>query len=411
MTPDSPAPTGPTCPASGSLRSAIGAALFLILVGGLVAVACRRTAGPSTSLAPVATGAVPAAIVTTLATPPSGVADPDDQPGPTGPSGGLVEAIPPGAAPSSASGAPYPLTAPGCCARPFWRADGAALWFIDRPPGGPTGVYEAALDSPLAQPRLITGTIGALSPDQRYRVDQEAGRTTLLRLADGRRFEVAAAGRALSFSPGGGQVAWQAGGGPENAGGGQPQNPANRVFVSAVEGGEAREVVSLANGSLLGWLSEGELLLRVREGRDSVIDELRAQGLDGGPPRSLLRAERLRGLTLSSDRSWLAQTPGANGLWVAGTRPGSAPPRRIDGLFGAFKWRDARRLLVVPLEMGAPAHRLLELDMSDGKQRTLSDPAAPFRIADGDWSVSPDGRHLAFANAADDAIWVLPLGD
>ena len=119
---------------------------------------------------------------------------------------------------------------------------------------------------------------------------------------------------------------------------------------------------------------------------------------------------------MSTDRSWLAyqvsgaQTPGANGLWVTGTGPGSAPPRKIDGLFGAFKWRDARRLLVVPLEMDAPAHRLLELDMSDGKQRTLSDPTAPFRIADGDWSISPDGRHLAVANAADDAIWVLPLG-
>lgn len=382
-----------------------------------MAVACRRTASPSTTGAPVATDAVPPADVGTLATPPSRAGDPDEQPGPAGPGDGPVDATHPGAAPSSASGAPYPLTAPGCCARPFWRADGGALWFIDRPPGGPTGFYEAALDSPLAQPRLITSTIGALSPDQRYRVDQEAGRTTLLRLADGRRFDLAAEGRALSFSPGGGQVAWQVGGGPENAGGGPPQNPANRIYVSAVEGGEAREVVSLANGSLLGWLNEGELLLRARESRDSVIDELRAQGLDGGPPRSLLRAERLRGLTLSTDRSWLAyqvsgaRTPGANGLWVAGTRPGSAPPRRIEGLFGAFKWRDARRLLVVPLEMGAPAHRLLELDMADGNERTLSRPTAPFRIADGDWSVSPDGRHLAFANAADDAIWVLPLGD
>jgi len=31
------------------------------------------------------------------------------------------------------------------------------------------------------------------------------------------------------------------------------------------------------------------------------------------------------------------------------------------------------------------------------------------RIADGDWSLSPDGRHVAYTNAQDDAVWVMAL--
>ncbi len=144
------------------------------------------------------------------------------------------------------------------------------------------------------------------------------------------------------------------------------------------------------------------------------------------PGRPILRAERLRGLSLSRDQSWLAYTVtgsdqrDANGLWIAPTTEGGPAPRRISP-FGAFRWRDGRRLLVVPLEPGAASHRLLEVDAATGEQRELSirtmpgDPAdgsagPAFRIADGDWSVSPDGRQLAWVAAEGWGIWVMGLG-
>ncbi len=325
-------------------------------------------------------------------------------------------AVPPVAPLVAPPGQPVRLTAPGCCARPFWRADSGALWFIDKPEGGETGFYEVALDAPLAAPALITSTIASLSPDQRWRIALTRDRTTLTRLADGAAFDVPAAGRGVSFSPNGERIAWQVGGGPGNAAGGPPADPSNRIFVAAVDGTGAREVSRLANGSLSGWLDDATLLVRVREGRDSDVDQLRTLPVDGGEGRELLRSERLRGVALSADRSWLAYTvsgsttAGANGLWIAATGAGAAPPRRLDGRFGAFRWRDGRRLVVIPFEMGAASHRLLELDAETGAERALTDPAVtPLRIADGDWSLSPDGRHVAYANAADDALWVMAL--
>ena len=324
--------------------------------------------------------------------------------------------VPPVVPPVAPLGQPVRLTAPGCCARPFWRADSRALWFIDKPEGGETGFYEVALDAPLMTPALITSTIASLSPDQRWRVALTRERTTLTRLADGAAFDVPAAGRGVSFSPNGERIVWQEGGGPGNAAGGPPADPSNRIFVAAVDGTAAREVTRLANGSLSGWLDDTTLLVRVREGRESDIDQLRTLPLDGGEGREILRSERLRGIALSTDRSWLAYTvsgstsTGANGLWIAATRAGGAPPRRLDGRFGAFRWRDGRRLVIIPFEMGAASHRLLELDAETGAERALSDPAAtPLRIADGDWSLSPDGRHVAYTNAQDDAVWVMAL--
>jgi hypothetical protein len=38
-----------------------------------------------------------------------------------------------------------------------------------------------------------------------------------------------------------------------------------------------------------------------------------------------------------------------------------------------------------------------------------SPETTPFRIANGDWTVSPDGRRIAYVSADDYAIWVIEL--
>lgn len=395
----------PQRPGAGACRRVLAAAsLFLVTVS---VGACRRGDGapdpataPLSAQAPILGGAASSEA-------PSSSVEADES---------TTGAASASSSPAAPAGPPFRLTEPGCCARAFWRLDSRSLWFIDRPAGGQTGFYAVTLDAPLAPPTLITSTIASLSPDQRWSVAQTRERTTLTRLEDGQRFEVPSAGRAVSFSPAGLQIAWQVGGGPNNAAGGPPADPSNRIHVAAVDGSGDRQVAALENGSLAGWLDEQQLLIRVRQGRDSDVDELQALPLDGRPARALLRSERLRGVSLSTDRSWLAYsvsgstTPGANGLWIAATAPGSAAPRRLDGLFGAFRWRDGRRLVIIPFEPGAASHRVIELDAPTGARRALTDPAVtPFRIADGDWSLSPDGRHLAFLSAADDALYALAL--
>lgn len=71
-----------------------------------------------------------------------------------------------------------------------------------------------------------------------------------------------------------------------------------------------------------------------------------------------------------------------------------------------------RRLLVIPFRPEAASHELWELDINAGEARRLTHPdATPFKIANGDWSVSPDGRHVAFLDSRDRNIWLLTLVD
>ena len=84
------------------------------------------------------------------------------------------------------------------------------------------------------------------------------------------------------------------GGGPDNAGGGPPTDPSNRIFVAAVDGSKARELTRLADGSIAGWLDDATLLVRVREGRDSDVSRLITLPLNGSEGREILKGERLR---------------------------------------------------------------------------------------------------------------------
>lgn len=316
------------------------------------------------------------------------------------------------APPIAAPGAAVRLTDGGCCVRPLWRADGRALWFIDRPPGGETGIYEARLDAPLAPPALLTTTVGSYSPDQRWRIELATGRTTLHRLADGAAFDVPAGGRSVTFSPDGSRIAWQS----TNPGASFERQVA-RIVVAAPDGSGAAEVAQLPRGSLADWLGPDALLVRGRETADSDVEVLWRQPLDGSARTEILRSERLRNLALSPDKRWLAYTVSgaaaadANGLWLAPV-DGAAPPRKLDGLFGAYRWRDGGRLVIVPFDVGAPSMRLVEVDAASATARPLTDPASlPLRIAAGDWSISPDGRHVAYVSAGDRNIWVLALPD
>ena len=87
----------------------------------------------------------------------------------------------------------------------------------------------------------------------------------------------------------------------------------------------------------------------------------------------------------------------------------SGENQKLD-IFGAYRWRDANRLLVIPLELDQESHRLLQVDPTNGQVEELIDPKTdPFRISNGDWSVSPDGNQLAFVSAEDRNIWVIKL--
>jgi Tol biopolymer transport system component len=172
-------------------------------------------------------------------------------------------------------------------------------------------------------------------------------------------------------------------------------------------------VIRLYGGGFSGWFPDGRLLV---SGRLDPAEETQAYlvvPLSGGAPVELARGERLRGALISPQGTWLvylvtfSDRPGENGLWLANTTTGEK--RRLD-IFGAYRWRDDGRLLVVPLDLTQPVHRLLQVEAASGVSRPLTDPQLePFKIANGDWSVSPQGRAIAFVSAADNNIWLIEL--
>jgi hypothetical protein len=305
-----------------------------------------------------------------------------------------------------------PLTSGGCCVQPFWSLDSQQILFIDKPsPDAPPGLWSVDLQGGL--PLFASDRLGILSNDQQLRAFPEAGQTVVERLSDGQRWVIPSGGRAVSFSSDGQQVAWTAGQT------GSTSNTAPRqIWVSRVDGSQARQVYAVAGGSIAGWLPDGRLLISERLLAPETGQALRALTLpadDASQPllTELARGERVRGISISPDGRWLAYLvtlsadPEQNGIWLVNTQ--NAEKRRLE-FFGGYRWRDGNRLLVVPLDLGQPAHRLWQVDVENDEANALTDPAiTPFKIANGDWSVSPDGRHVAFLSAVDNNIWLLTL--
>jgi len=299
------------------------------------------------------------------------------------------------------------LTSGGCCVGPTWSPDGSRVLFIDKPsPDAPSGLWGVAASG--GAPELFTGRLGVYSPDMSLLAFPQDGETIVERLADGQQSIIPSEGRQVSFSPDGAWVAWTAG-----QGGGPNDREARTVWVSRSDGSEAHEVVRLLGGGFSAWFPDGRLLVSGRLTPEEETQAYYAVSPAGGEPQVLARGERLRGGLLSPGGTWLvylvafsAQAE-ENGLWLVPTTGGER--RRIE-LFGAYRWRDDSRLLIVPLDLTQPDHRLVQIEADSGEAHPLTDPLVePFKIANGDWAVSPDGRSVAFVSAADGNIWLIEL--
>jgi len=303
------------------------------------------------------------------------------------------------------------LTSGGCCVQPFFSPDGAQVLFLDKPaPDAPSGFWGVFISG--GEPVFWTDRLGIYARDGSLRAFPEAGNTIVERLADGQRWRIQSYGRPVSFSPDNQWVAWTTG----NAG---PPFGANlrNVWVSRVDGTEAHKVVDLINGGFSGWLPGGRILISGSLGSGDEDQAFWAYTLADGSSFEVARGPRLRNGTLSPGSSWLAYTvtfsgdPAQDGLWLANVASGE---RYRSDLFGSFRWRDDAHLLVVPLDLEVlqttGSHVLFQITAADGVTVPLTDPQhSPFKIANGDWTVSPDGSKLAFVSAADNNIWLMEL--
>jgi len=283
--------------------------------------------------------------------------------------------------------------------------------FIDRPaPDVSVGIWGVDVTRPNPTPELVTERIAFYTADMTLLVELSEDTTVIERLADGARWTVPAGGRPVSISPGQKRIAWQVT--DESL---PFERQITQVWVASLDGTDARQVATLPRGGFGGWISEDVLLLSGRVSLESREQVLYDFSLNSGDTTGLIQAERLRGGLLSPDGAWLAcyvaldPDPSQNGLWLV--RTDGSERRQLDrDLFGAYQWRDAERLLIIPFRPQAVSHEFWEVDVSTGEARRLTDPTiTPFKVANGDWTVSPDGRHVAFVESRDHNIWLLTL--
>jgi Tol biopolymer transport system component len=277
------------------------------------------------------------------------------------------------------------------------------FWGVDTTGVGTTGVGTTGVG-----PALFTDRIGVYSPDMSLLAYPQNDQTIVERRSDGQRWTIPSEGRAISFSPDGSMVAWTAGDpGPPF------DTPLRRVWLSAFDGSQPREVAQVTGGGFSGWFPDGRILVSGRLDPADPVPGLWAVSLQDGSYTRLASGERLRGITISPGGSWLVYQrvfdpdPAQNGIWLVNTNTGET--RRLD-LFGGYRWQDDGRLLIIPLDTTQPNHRLWQVEAATGNVTALTDPAIlPFKVANGDWSVSPDGKKVAFVSAGDYNIWLIDL--
>ena len=318
------------------------------------------------------------------------------------------------------------LTSGGCCTQPFWSPDSTEVRYIDKPgPAEPVGYWSVDAGQTLPEPKLRPEPIAYYSSDFSHRLELGA-QTTIVRMSDGAKSVAPAGGRVVSFSPGRKRIAWSVS--PANV---PVERRVTQVWVANIDGTNARQVISLPRGGLAGWVSDDVVLLTAADSLQSrstrliSLDLTNDQRLDpsglgaqeylGPSGRSLADEQRLRGLSVSPDGKWLVyfitqnEDKTKNGLYLA--RSDGTSTRLLDReLFGAYQWRDGNRLLIIPFQTDAPSHAVWELDASTNEVRPLTQPeVTPFKIANGEWRVAPDGHTIVFVSAADRNLWVLEL--
>jgi len=310
--------------------------------------------------------------------------------------------------------AAHQLITGGCCAQPSWSPDGSQVWFIDKPSDtAPVGIWGVTVTSGASgEPQFITDRPGFYSRDNSLVAYPEDGQTYIERVATGERWIAPSEGRAISFSPDGSQIAWQV-----NFSSFSFDRRTVEVWVagSGPDANDARRVATFTGGGLSGWFpGDARLLVTYREsaGADPALAVL---NIADGTLTALVQSPTLRGGQISPGGAWVAYgvtfsgDATQDGLWVI--RSDGSERRRLD-VFGSYRWRTDGELIIVPLEADGQtgSHRFIAVDAATGEIRPLTDPAlTPFRIANGDWSLSPDGTRVVFVSAEDRNLWVIEL--
>jgi Tol biopolymer transport system component len=305
------------------------------------------------------------------------------------------------------------LTRGGCCVQPFFSADGQQVLFIDKPTEDTAvGIFGVDIDDPKPAPELVSELIGFRNPDRTIVATLDGNFARFTNEATGDSWTVDTGGNWPRFSPDSQQIIWSAS---------DREGPYDRrqtdIWLANLDGSNAELLLSLYGGGFAGWFPDGERVLLIgRDDPDTEDVTMFVYNLTDGERTNLFTERRLRGIDISPGGSWIifyltfADESTDNGFWVV--KPDGSDLHQLDvPAFGAYQWRNDDTLLYIPMRISADeSMQLWAIDAATSQNMLLTNPASlSFSIANGDWTVSPDGNHVIFVNSEDQNIWAITL--
>ncbi|CAA9234736.1 MAG: hypothetical protein AVDCRST_MAG77-1320 [uncultured Chloroflexi bacterium] len=289
--------------------------------------------------------------------------------------------------------------------QPVWAGEGDRVLFYDRPQPGEDGTWSIdPVSGKLTRERPQWGNLAAngtllVTPRPAQRD------TYVLHLPSNREWALPTTNGVL-FSPDGTMAAYNAA--AQQQGGGS-NFQTTTLTLSWADGQNAQRVPLPLNANPVAWVPgkdgapNGRLLLNGRRSRQDHpalwLFDTRDRSL-----ADLVRSRRLVGVLTSPSGAWVAYVAMWNadaaqdGLWIM--RADGGERRKLD-FMGGYRWTRDDRLIVLPTRSAAgDSHEVWEVTPANGEYRRLTDPATtPFRIANYDWDLSPDGTNLIYVSA------------
>jgi murein DD-endopeptidase MepM/ murein hydrolase activator NlpD len=291
----------------------------------------------------------------------------------------------------------------GCCFGAGWHpSESHRLFVIDGGMGQAASVYEILTDGSGVLRAIQAAPPPFLSADGTHEIIYAGDKTIVRRLSDATEWQIFMSGRFPILSPDNRTLAWI-----EN----------REVWVGSLESSETRSVWgSSTQGSdpddapSVRWLDGGRLL--VTERNDDRLSTLHVLNIQDGSAYTLGTWYNLRSMNIAPGGERLIffslfnADPANDGAFLIETAP-NATPQKLSW-FADYRWRDAESVYYITFDSATDIQQLNFYQVMTGESRPLTNPETmPFTIANGDWSVSPDGNTIAFQDARDGNLWLL----
>ena len=189
------------------------------------------------------------------------------------------------------------------------------------------------------------------------------------------------------------------------------------MWVSKVDGSDARRLSTIYGGGANGWFPDNEhILLTGRAGQIGEDETMVVFSLLDGSMIELAQENRLRGGLISPAGTWVVYLTTftgeveKDGLWVV--RSDGAERRKLP-FYGPYHWLDDNHLIFIPTRSSpGEGFALWQINVETGETARLTDPETiPISIEGGDWALSPDGKKVVYVSAVDQNLWLIILPD